>query len=494
MITDKEKSYFLGAVESFRQRLIVISPDFRILAANNSPEGSRVSDIIGKPCHEVFYERPSPCLNCAVAESTVSHRPALRPKDDQSENLVKMACLYAYPIVSEGEIEAFVSMDFDLPIQGGIEEKLQRSNIMLRNLISSSVDGVIAADKMGNILVFNAAATQISGYSKPEALEQLNIIDIYPDDKAYEVMKDLRSDTYGGPGKLKSYRVEVTSKYGEAIPISLNASIVYEEGLEVATIGFFHDMRETLKMEEKLKNTQLQLLQSEKMASLGKLAAGVAHQLNNPLGGITLYTKLMLEDYNLEENAKEDLNRILKDAERCRDTVKELLEFTRQTRHFMKPNDINQAIIRTLFLLERQPLFQNVVIKKDFCESLPLVTCDLQQMNHVFMNLILNAAQAMEGQGTLTLTTAALENGERIRLEITDTGPGIPEKLLPRIFEPFFTTKEEGQGTGLGLSLVYRIIKTHDGQIKAQSTPGKGSTFVIEMPATIHTPGDGNDD
>jgi len=494
MLTANEQLYFLKAVDSFRRRLIVISPDFKILAANNSPEGCRISDIIGKPCHEVFYERPSPCENCAVEEAALSARPSLRAKEDHSEDLGKMACLYAYPIVSAGKIEAFVSMDFDLPLQGSIEEKLQRSNIMLRNLISSSIDGVIAADKQGNILVFNSAATHITGYNKTEALEQMHIQDIYPDDRAHTVMNDLRGDDYGGPGKLKSYRVEITSKAGPAIPISLNASIIYEENREVATIGFFHDMREKLKMEENLKNTQLQLLQSEKMASLGKLAAGVAHQLNNPLGGITLYTKLIMEDYDLEESVTADLNRILNDAQRCRDTVKELLEFTRQTRHFMKPSDINQGIIRTLFLLERQTLFQNIEIQKNLSTTLPPVTCDLQQMNHVFMNLILNAAQAMQGQGTLTITTAPLADGGRVRLAIADTGPGIPAETLPRIFEPFFTTKEEGQGTGLGLSLVYRIIQNHNGQIKALSTPGEGSTFVIELPATLLNSGDGNDD
>ncbi len=494
MLTAQEQNYFIKAVESFRRRLIVISPDFEILAANNSPEGLQIPDIIGRPCHEVFYERSSPCEHCAVEEASVTLRPALRPKDDPSEDLGKMACLYAYPISSEGRIGAYVSMDFDLPLQGGIEEKLQRSNTMLRNLISSSVDGVIAADKLGNILVFNAAATQITGYDRTEALEQLHIRDIYPDDQAYAVMQDLRSTDFGGSGKLKFYRVEIMSKAGQKIPISLNASIVYEEGREVATIGFFHDMRESLKMEENLKETQLQLLQSEKMASLGKLAAGVAHQLNNPLGGITLYSNLILEDYELEESAREDLHRILRDAERCRDTVKELLEFTRQTRHFMKPNDINQGIIRTLFLLERQPLFQNIEIEKNFSESLPPVACDLQQMNHVFMNLILNAAQAMAGRGCLYIKTAPVNTGEQIRLEITDTGPGIPEEVLPRIFEPFFTTKKEGQGTGLGLSLVYRIIENHNGQISARNTPGKGATFVIEMPANLENTGDGNDD
>ena len=191
-------------------------------------------------------------------------------------------------------------------------------------------------------------------YSEKEALHQLTMLDIYPNNDAYGVMKIMRGEDYGGKGKLKSYQVDVLGKQGERIPISLNASIVYEKGQEAATIGFFHDLREELRIKDELQKTQIQLLQSEKMASLGKLAAGVAHQLNNPLSGITLFTKLVLEEYELSEDARSDLNRILKDAERCRDTVKELLEFTRQTRHLMRPNDINQAVERALFLLKNQ--------------------------------------------------------------------------------------------------------------------------------------------
>jgi two-component system, NtrC family, sensor kinase len=393
-----------------------------------------------------------------------------------------MPCYYAYPIFSGEDIEAFVSMDFDLPTRGGLEEKLHRSNAFLRNLIFSSVDCVIAADKKGKILIFNNSASKIFGYTEDEALNRLNVRKIYPDNQAYEVMRNLRSEEYGGKGKLKLYQTDVITKYGEIIPIKLNASIIYEKDREVATIGFFHDLREQLRMKDELEKTQLQLLQAEKMSSLGKLAAGVAHQLNNPLGGITLFAKLIQEEYDLEERAKQDLDRILRDAQRCRDTVKELLEFTRQTRHLMRPHDVNKAISRTLFLLENQALFQNINIVKDLDPFLPPIQADVQQLNHLFMNIILNAAQAMEGNGTLTVKSSLFPDRDKICIEISDTGVGIPEEILPRIFEQFFTTKEEGKGTGLGLSLAYSIVQNHGGHIMAKSKSGQGTTFFIELP------------
>ncbi len=482
MRTETEIKYLLKAVEAFKRRLIVISPEFKILAANCHLESVDDSQIVGQQCHRVFYDRDEPCDNCAVTKCQETGRPSLQPKPEEYTDLEKMPCFYAYPLMEGGQIEAFVSMDFDLPSRGKLEEKLQSSNVLLRNLILSAVDGVIAADKSGRILVFNDMAAEIFGYSKEEALERLDIRDIYPNRKELEVMRMLRSDEYGGSGKLRSYEVEVVNKNGERIPINLNAAIVYEGKREVATIGFFHDLREIRRMKEELEITQLQLLQSEKMASLGKLAAGVAHQLNNPLAGITLFTKLVLEDYELDEGARKDLGRVMEDAERCRDTVKELLEFTRQTRHLMKPHNINEAISRTLFLLENQALFHNIRIEKDLEPSLPPVHSDIQQLNHLFMNLILNAAQAMEGKGRLSIKTAFVPQKELARIEISDTGPGIAEEDLPHIFEPFFTTKPQGEGTGLGLSLAYGVVENQGGRIRAHSEPGKGATFIIELP------------
>lgn len=485
MRSEKEIQYLLKAADAFRRRLIVISPDLQILASNRSVENKGQEQVVGLPCHQVFYDRPEPCLNCAVQKSKETGRPALQPKPEEYVDLEKMPCLYAYPIYDGDRVEAYVSMDYDLPVRGEIEEKLQSSNALLRNLIMSAVDGVITADKKGKILIFNNMASEIFGYTQVEALESLNIRDIYPDQGAYEIMKMLRSEHYGGAGKLCNYEVDVVHKNGEHIPINLNASIVYEGEREVATIGFFHDLREMQRIKAELEKTQLQLLQSEKMASLGKLAAGVAHQLNNPLAGVTLYTRLVLEDYPLEEGARKDLQRVLEDAERCRDTVKELLEFTRQTRHLMRPQDINRAISRTIFLLENQTLFQNIIIEKDLDPALPPVYSDIQQLNHLFMNIILNAGQAMGGRGELHIRTMHLTEVDRVRIEIADSGPGIPENILPHIFDPFFTTKEEGEGTGLGLSLVYGIVETHGGQIEARNNPEGGAAFIIELP--IHS-------
>jgi PAS domain S-box-containing protein len=482
MRTESEKEWLLKAIDAFGKRFIVVSPEYEILAASRSTNGAFRYNIIGQKCYHVFYDRTAPCLHCAVDEAMERDEPTLRPKPDVGLELGRMPCYYAYPIYRDGQIAAFASMDFDLPTRHGLEEVLQRTNAFLRKLLISAVDAVIAADKKGRILIFNEMAAKILGFDAEKVMQNVDIRDLYPGDGAYDVMKKLRSEDFGGKGNLKSYQVNLKTKSGEAIPISLNAAIVYEDEQEIATIGYFHDMREELHMKEELEKTQLQLLQSEKMASLGKLAAGVAHQLNNPLGGITLFTKLILEEYNLEEGAQKDLQRILKDAERCRDTVKELLEFSRQTKRLKRPHDINRTISRTLFLLENQTLFQNIKIEKNFGQDLPPVNADIQQLNHLFMNIILNAAQAMDGRGAMTISTDLSVDGRRVKVEIADTGPGIPEHIRPRIFEPFFTTKEEGKGTGLGLSLVYGIVENHDGRIDVQSEPGQGTTFVVELP------------
>lgn len=479
MRSDTENQYLLAAVDSLKRSIIVVSKDFKILSANRHAAAKLGEGIIGKYCHQVYHARTSPCEDCP-SRVVISEKKIIQK--DANRSLIDTDQVICNPIIDPvGGVEAFVVTDFDVLHIGMIEEKLTRTNTLLENMLDSAVDAIIAADRSGRIFIFNEAAREITGYSEKEALTQFNIRDLYQDDLAYEVMRRLRSDAYGGKGKLKECQLEVLRKNGEKIPISLSASIIYEDGREVATIGFFHDLRHRLRISRELEKTQSQLYQAEKMASIGKLAAGVAHQINNPLGGITLFTKLILEEHELPEEVQQDLNRILKDAQRCRTTVKELLEFARQSKNDKKPMDLNRAIERTLFLVEGHAIFHNIQIQKDLSANVPFINGDEHQLGHVIMNIVFNAAQAMEGKGVLKIRTRRAQNS-RVILEVADSGPGIPQEILPHIFEPFYTTKEEGKGTGLGLSLAYGIIADHGGAVSASNAPGGGAIFTIWLP------------
>jgi signal transduction histidine kinase len=296
-------------------------------------------------------------------------------------------------------------------------------------------------------------------------------------------MKELRSQEYGGVGKFIPTQMNAVNKFGQEIPIQLSAALIYNgSGQEIASVGIFTDLRPRLNMEKKLQETHLQLVSSEKMASLGKLAAGIAHEINNPLGGILIYSSLMIEDLPQDDPRRGDLVRIVQEASRCKEIVKSLLEFARQTEPKMEPTDVNRAITDGLFFLVNQALFHNIRITKQLDSFLPFVRGNASQLKQVFMNIIVNAAEAMHGNGTLTITTFRAPDGKTVSVEFADTGEGIPAENFTRIFDPFFTTKEVGKGTGLGLATSYGIIEDHGGKISVRSQVGEGTTFTIELP------------
>jgi two-component system NtrC family sensor kinase len=238
------------------------------------------------------------------------------------------------------------------------------------------------------------------------------------------------------------------------------------------------------KVEERTKELiemQTHLIQSEKLASLGKLAAGVAHEINNPLGGILIYSHLLLEETEKSTPEYENLRKIIKETARCKDIVKGLLEFARPKEPEMAPTDINDVVNRALSIFERQALFQNIRIIKSYSD-LPRIVADGAQLQQVFTNIIVNAAEAMDGNGVLTIKTSLDTKTECIKIGFTDSGHGIKEEDKERLFEPFFTTKEVGKGTGLGLAISYSIVQKHQGSIEVESEIGKGSTFTVILP------------
>jgi two-component system NtrC family sensor kinase len=301
----------------------------------------------------------------------------------------------------------------------------------------------------------------------------------------------------------------ITRPIGELVEATRNiAAGQFDQEVKVATgeIGLlsasFNTMLKSLRqmrgdleewgrtLEQKVKERtdelvamQAKVAQSDRLASLGKLAAGVAHEINNPLGGILSLTALSLEDMKEDDPNRENLQEVIHQTERCRDIVARLLDFARQSVAHKELVDVNRILEETLSLLTRQSLFFNIRVEKKLAPQLPPVRADRTQFQQVFMNILINAAQAMQEKGAVTVETRGLSPDGAVEVLISDTGCGIPPDRIGRIFDPFYTTKQDDQGTGLGLSIAYGIVTSHRGAISVESEVGRGTTFRITLPA-----------
>jgi two-component system NtrC family sensor kinase len=268
---------------------------------------------------------------------------------------------------------------------------------------------------------------------------------------------------------------------------NLDAKVEVETNDELQQLAdSFNAMASALKQrDQQLKDfARNKIMESERLAMIGQLAAGVAHELNNPLQGIVAYSHLLLEKVPCEDPMTGSLEKIVTQADRCTDIIRGLLDFSRQTKPQKMPVNVNHILLECLALVEKQPIFHNIEIEKDFVGNLPLVSADPTQIQQVFINMIINAAEAMEGGGRLTLETRYDPNDNSVDAMFTDTGHGIREEDMASLFDPFFTTKQVGHGTGLGLAISYGIVRKHKGAIYVESEVGKGTTFIVSLPVT----------
>ena len=227
--------------------------------------------------------------------------------------------------------------------------------------------------------------------------------------------------------------------------------------------------------------TRQEMGRSEQLASVGRLAAGVAHEINNPLTGVLAFADMLREKENMDEQDQQDLELIIRETKRVREIVRGLLDFARETPFVQKPVDINELIRQTLRLLGKREAFQNIYLVEDLSDHLPLVSADQNQLQQVLLNLTLNACEAMADGGTLMVGTST--DLGRVVFKVTDTGCGISPREIAKIFDPFYTTKPVGKGTGLGLSVSYGILQQHGGTLEVESELGMGSTFIVTLPA-----------
>ena len=248
---------------------------------------------------------------------------------------------------------------------------------------------------------------------------------------------------------------------------------------ELAMLG-----RSFNKMAETLQQTQRELLHKERLASMGQLSAGVAHEINNPLGTILLFADILYKETAVTDPKRGDLKLIIDETVRCKNIVADLLNFARQQEVLVQETDIHALLDQVVEILNHEPIFTGVTVVRQYDPALPHIQADPAQLQQVFINLLRNSTEAMAAGGTLTLMTRLL-NGQQVEIQVADTGCGIPADDLGKLFTPFFTTKGVGKGTGLGLSIVYGIIKMHRGQISVQSQVGQGTTFTVVLPVQV---------
>jgi len=381
----------------------------------------------------------------------------------------------------KGMVVGYEGINIDISDRKKMERELKETNEFLMNLIEDSVDGIIVTDMKGDILIFNKGAENLLGYWAEEVVRKMNIRSIYQPGVAKEVMEKLRSPDFGGAGKLTSFPIFHRKKDGELIEGDLSASIIYDEkGNEIASIGIFKDLRERLRIERELQKMQEALLQSEKLAAMGRLTSQIAHELNNPIYGIMNTLELLKTEIPPESKRRRILELSLSEIQRLSEMLRNMLSFSKPEEEKRRPIKINELIEGILLVMEKQMKESNIKVETSLDPNISEIMASTNQMRQVMLNLFKNAKEAMPKGGTLTVKTVL--EGDKILIHIKDTGMGIPEEIRDKVFEAFFTTKQKVKGVGLGLSVCYGIIKDHDGEIKVDSEEGKGATFIISLP------------
>jgi two-component system NtrC family sensor kinase len=358
-------------------------------------------------------------------------------------------------------------------------QELAKSESRYRHLFEDASDAIMTFDSLGRFTSVNDAGERISGYPRDELIGRF-FGPLLPLSELPRAVLEFRKALSGQPGQFESV---VVRKDGERRHITITYSCP-QRSREVLCL--IRDATEE-------KQLQQQLVQSEKMGAIGQLVSGVAHELNNPLASITAFAQLMLSDGNLTAEDHHATEVIASESRRAARIVHNLLTFARQHKAEKTYADINQVIENTLELRGYDLSGRGIQIERSYADPPPSTMVDAYQLQQVILNLVTNAEQAIAGveRAHHRLTVRTRRDGETIRIEIEDTGPGIPSDGLERIFNPFYTTKAVGHGTGLGLSISLGIISEHGGRIWAENVPGAGAKFCVDLPRVAPPAGSG---
>jgi PAS domain S-box-containing protein len=345
-------------------------------------------------------------------------------------------------------------------------------------------------DEREVVVIYNRSMEQLLGFPRDQVLHRMTLSGLFAPAEARRFQEELRGERFGGRDKLFLFETLLKTQSGREVPVQASAVALKEDGRENGLVGFFRDLGALRRLERELAD-QARILHQDKMMSLGRLAASVVHEINNPLSGILNYARLMarvLQQGELTSDRREKFQRYLgvveTETSRCSQIVSNLLSFSRRSPAAFAPVDVAELLRRCILLSGHKLELSRIRLESGIQPDLPPVQGDFNQLQQCVINLIFNAIDAMPEGGTLTLAAQASDPAQTVSIRVKDSGPGIPPEHLSSIFEPFFTTKSEGHGLGLGLSTVYGIVERHHGRVEARSADEGGALFEITLPAS----------
>ncbi|MCK5836124.1 MAG: response regulator [Desulfobacula sp.] len=378
-------------------------------------------------------------------------------------------------------------------------ENLKTSAELVKNvnfqssLIENSMDGILGCDENDIVLTYNRSMENLVGYPKALVLKKMRAKAFFKPEQFLKLKQDLSGSHFGGENRLFLYETSLLSMGKKNIPVQVSGFILSRDTVQNSMVLFVSDLRDMRTLEQQVTD-QAKLLHREKLISLGRLAASMVHEINNPLSGILNYIRLMIrisgKDGNMTKDLPSDkrnkftsyLKIIESETQRCSDLVSGLLKFSRKTKLEQNSIDVADLIHNSLLLCNHKLALSNIVLTEHCDPEIPRICGDFNQLEQCVINLIFNAIDAMKNGGTLEIKTGFKRKENLVFISIKDNGKGISEEDLNFIFEPFFTTKNEGYGVGLGLSSTYGIIEKHKGTIAVKSRMNAGSEFIIKLP------------
>ena len=460
----------------------VIDKDFNVLRINQACltlSGASKDEARGKKCYELWHTPICHTLECPLGRIVSGEkRVELEMEVGGNEGSTISCILTATPFREpRGETVGIVEGLKDITERKQAERALRDAEDKYRAIVNDMQDAYYEVDLAGNFTFFDDSLCQLLGYSREEMMG-MNYR-VYTPEENVETVYKTYNQVYrtGKPAKWFSW--EQVRKDGRRYFAETSVYPLQNQAGDI--IGFRGVSRDI----SERKAAEQQLFTTSKLASVGELVAGVAHELNNPLTGIIGYAQLLTSRGNVSQDVKRDLDRICQESQRAAKIVQNLLSFARQRKPEKNCFDVNELIQKTLELRNYELRISNIGIYVNLAPGLPRVIGDYHQIQQVVLNILINAEQAIleaKHRGKITITTSTVEG--HVEISIADSGSGIANEDIGKVFDPFFTTKEVGSGTGLGLSVCHGIVTEHGGKIYVESRKGKGATFTIELPLT----------